>query len=134
MLARRGKEIFYKMYTPLKDLKHWMSFAAPSTIHMPLKKNPTEFTHWWKQRSFDFFLNWHNFFIVVNKKDYIIAFFNWHGILLCCNFKSNIIYSYYVKLKLRHGFYITILRLFWVLLLPIIIFSFLLLVYMYVNP
>lgn len=92
-------------------LQHHPHSTCPDKIYILLKTKVLRF-----------FLNWHNFFIVVNKKDYIIAFFNWHGILLCCNFKSNIIYSYYVKLKLRHGFYITILRLFWVLLLPIIIF------------
>ena len=92
-------------------LQHHPHSTCPDKIYILLKTKVLRF-----------FLNWHNFFIVVNKKDYIIAFFNWHGILLCCNFKSNIIYSYYVKLKLRHGFYITILRLFWVLLLPMIIF------------
>ena len=67
-----------------------------STIHNPHapQKKSDRIYALMKTKVLRFFLNWHNFFIVVNKKDYIMAFFNWHGILLCCNFKSNIIYLF----------------------------------------
>ena len=57
-------------------LQHHPHSTCPDKIYILLKTKVLRF-----------FLNWHNFFIVVNKKDYIIAFFNWHGILFQFQFQ-----------------------------------------------